>query len=136
MFGLTTFSCLWIILVCIIGLGAKVYLFVTLSEIFYLIIYINLPINNINNFIFVLYCNVSFSLNVYLIFNMTHSVCVCGGRRRKIKFKFKITYLLHMIQTLCFWTLSILLFYLKHTQRFRDWTLFPSSCGTYSVGPN
>jgi hypothetical protein len=46
-----------------------------------------------------------------------------------------------LIQILCFWTLSIVLFlsktpsyfYLK-TQRFEDWSLTPSSGKTYSVG--
>jgi hypothetical protein len=48
-----------------------------------------------------------------------------------------------LIQILCFWTLSIVLFFFKtpscfylKTQHFGDWILSQSSDKTYSVGPN
>jgi hypothetical protein len=42
---------------------------------------------------------------------------------------------LKLVQLLCFWTLSIVLFLFK-TQTFGDWILSLSSGGTYSLGSN
>jgi hypothetical protein len=72
------------------------------------------------------------SANIY----MEHNYILTQKRNISRWWMSPLHWLVFSNYSYCFWTLSIVLFLFKTTQRFGDWILFPSSVETYSVWPD
>jgi hypothetical protein len=67
----------------------------------------------------------------------TLSLCSSLNERKELltRTERKIKVILSTIRLSEFWTLAIILYFIKK-RRFGDWILFPSSGGSYPDGPN